>query len=145
MTNSDTTFGVHNVQYMLYCEHKADGSGTVTTNNFANVDAAKAYFFHADALTMFEANCTWLGWKLPQAGVDAGQSGGLIMARGFGIVENAATKSHAVKFQEDKAALSAADKFFARANILGVAYDVDAETPANGREQEFDGTNWVDI
>ena len=75
MTNSDDTFGVHNIQYMIYCEHTAEGGGVVGTNDFANIDDAKAYFFHADALAMFEENCTWLGWRLPKDGVDAGTAG----------------------------------------------------------------------
>ena len=78
MTNSDTTYGVHNVEYRLYMEH--DGAGdTQKANLFSNVEDAKAYFFHADALAMFEENCTWLGWRLPQDGVDAGTNGSLII------------------------------------------------------------------
>jgi hypothetical protein len=134
MTNSDTTFGVHNVHYSIWCEHTAEGGATVKSNNFANVTEAKEYFFHADALAMFEENCTWLGWRLPSEGVEAGSSGGLIMARGFGEVENSATKSHADKFQEDKTALLAAGKFFARANILGADHDGLAT---------FNGTDWI--
>ena len=135
MTNSDDTFGVHNIQYMIYCEHTAEGGGVVGTNDFANIDDAKAYFFHADALAMFEENCTWLGWRLPKDGVDAGKPGGLIMARGFGEKEDPSAKSHADKFNEDKTALLAAGKFFARANILGTAHDGNAT---------FDGTNWIE-
>ena len=134
MTNSDTTFGVHNVHYSIWCEHTAEGGATVKSNNFANVTEAKEYFFHADALAMFEENCTWLGWRLPSEGVEAGSSGVLIMARGFGEKENAADKSHADKFNEDKTALLAADKFFARANILGADHDGLAT---------FDGSSWT--
>ena len=138
MTNSDTTFGVHNVQYMIYCEHLAEGGNTVRTNNFANVTEAKEYFFHADALAMFEENCTWLGWRLPKDGVDAadGTLGGLIMARGFGEKENPADKSHADKFDEDKTALLAAGKFFARARIWAEAYDDGTAS--------FDGSSWIE-
>lgn len=135
MTNSDTTFGVHNVQYMIFCEHLAEGGDTVRSNNFANTDDAKAYFFHADALAMFEENCTWLGWRLPKNGVDAGSVGGLIMARGFGEKEDSTAKSHADKFQEDETALLAAGKFFARANILGTVHDGEAA---------FNGSAWIE-
>ena len=136
MTNSDDTFGVHNIQYMIYCEHTAEGGGVVGTNDFANIDDAKAYFFHADALAMFEENCTWLGWRLPKDGVDAGKPGGLIMARGFGEKEDPSAKSHADKFNEDKTALLAAGKFFARANIWAESYDTG--------EAAFNGSAWIE-
>ena len=139
MTNSDTTYGVHNVAYHLYVEHTAEGGDTVKTNRFANVADAKAYFFHADALTMFEANCTWLGWRLPQAGVDAGTSGGLIMARGFGTKGpgTAAGDDWADHFNADKTTLINDNRFFARANIMSVPY-----TTGDGRGKEFDGSSW---
>ena len=138
MTNSDTTYGVHNVEYRLYMEH--DGAGdTQKANLFSNVEDAKAYFFHADALTMFEANCTWLGWRLPQAGVDAGTSGGLIMARGFGTKGpgTAAGDDWADHFSADKQALVDAGRFFARANIMSSPY-----ATGDGRGKTFDGSSW---
>ena len=138
MTNSDTTYGVHNVAYHLYMEH--DGAGdTQKTNLFNNVEDAKAYFFHADALAMFETNCTWLGWRLPQEGIDAGISGSLIMARGFGTKGpgTAAGDDWADHFSADKQALVDAGRFFARANIMSVPY-----TTGDGRGKEFDGSSW---
>ena len=85
---------------------------------------------------MFEENCTWLGLRLPKDGVDAGNPGGLIMARGFGEKEDSTAKSHADKFVEDKAALLAAGKFFARANIWAEAYDDGTAS--------FDGSSWIE-
>ena len=139
MTNSDTTYGVHNVAYHLYVEHTAEGGDTVKTIRFANVADAKAYFFHADALAMFEENCTWLGWRLPQDGVDAGVNGSLIMARGFGTKGpgTAAGDDWADHFTTDKQALIDAGRFFARANIMSVPF-----TTGDGRGKEFDGSSW---
>ena len=138
MTNSDTTYGVHNIDYRIFFEFT--GSGTLNTANlFSNVEEAKTYFFHADALAMFEENCTWLGWRLPQEGVDASTNNGLIMARGFGTKGpgTAAGDDWADHFSTDKQALVDAGRFFARANIMSVPY-----TTGDGRGKEFDGSSW---
>jgi hypothetical protein len=138
MTNSDTTYGVHNVDYRIFFEFT--GSGTLNTANlFNNVAEAKAYFFHDDALAMFEENCTWLGWRLPQEGVDAGTNNGLIMARGFGTKGpgTAAGDDWADHFSADKQALVDAGRFFARANIMSSPY-----ATGDGRGKTFDGSSW---
>tara|TARA_B100000749_G_C18185683_1_gene365726 strand:- start:154 stop:579 length:426 start_codon:yes stop_codon:yes gene_type:complete len=138
MTNSDTTYGVHNVDYRIFFEFT--GSGTLNEANlFNNVAEAKAYFFHDDALAMFEENCTWLGWRLPQEGVDAGTNNGLIMARGFGTKGpgTAAGDDWADHFSADKQALVDAGRFFARANIMSSPY-----ATGDGRGKTFDGSSW---
>ena len=140
MTNSDTTYGVHNVEYRIYFEHTAGGDPKTNEGNlFNNVEEAKAYLFHADALTMFEANCTWLGWRLPQEGVDAGTNNGLIMARGFGTKGpgTAAGDDWGDHFTTDKQALIDNNRFFARANIMSSPY-----ATGDGRGKTFDGSSW---
>lgn len=61
MTNSDNAFGTFNKQTKLI-NQPYDGSTALTT--FANVDAAKAFFFTDEALTVMNECCTVLAWEL---------------------------------------------------------------------------------
>ena len=61
MPNSDSTYGVHNKQTKIISQVD-DGSSALTT--FANVDAAKTFFFTDDALTVMDECCTRLEWAL---------------------------------------------------------------------------------
>ena len=61
MPNSDNTYGTYNKQTKIIAQND-DGSTALTT--FANVDAAKAHFFTAEALTVMDECCTVLEWAL---------------------------------------------------------------------------------
>ena len=61
MTNSDNTFGTFN-KITHIAAQPYDGSTALTT--FADVAAAKAHFFTADAITIFDETCTLLEWEL---------------------------------------------------------------------------------
>ena len=65
MPNSDNTYGVHNKQTKIISQVD-DGSTALTT--FANVNAAKAFFFTDDALTVMDECCTVLLWELKADG-----------------------------------------------------------------------------
>lgn len=58
MANSDNTFGTFNKKTSLFTQTAA--SPTV----FADVDTAKAHFFTAEALAVFDQCCTTLQWAL---------------------------------------------------------------------------------
>jgi len=62
MPNSDNTFGTHNKQTKIISQSNYDGSTALTT--FANVNAAKAFIFTNDALTVMDECCTVLEWAL---------------------------------------------------------------------------------
>lgn len=61
MTNSDNTFGTFNKRTQILSQID-DGSTALT--NHANVDAAKSFFYTADALTVFDECCTELQWAV---------------------------------------------------------------------------------
>lgn len=61
MTNSDNTYGTHNKQSKIIAQVD-DGSTALT--NLADVAAAKAFFFTADALAVFDECCTELQWTV---------------------------------------------------------------------------------
>jgi len=61
MPNSDNTYGTYNKQTKIIAQND-DGSTALTT--FADVDAAKAHFFTAEALTVMDECCTVLEWEL---------------------------------------------------------------------------------
>ena len=59
MTNSDNAFGTYNKQTQILSQ--ADESNL---QNFADVDAAKSWFYTADALAVFDECCTELQWAI---------------------------------------------------------------------------------
>ena len=61
MTNSDNTFGTFN-KITHIAAQPYDGSTALTT--FSSVDEAKAFFFTADAITIFDETCTELQWEV---------------------------------------------------------------------------------
>lgn len=61
MTNSDNTFGTHNKKTHILSQVE-DGSTVATV--YDNVDTAKAAFYTADALTVFDECCTEIQWAL---------------------------------------------------------------------------------
>ena len=61
MTNSDNTFGTFN-KITHIAAQPYDGSTALTT--FSSVDEAKAFYFTADALTIFDETCTELQWEV---------------------------------------------------------------------------------
>lgn len=61
MPNSDDTHGTHNKQTKIISQ-TYDGSTALTS--FANVAAAKTFYFHAEALTVMDECCTILEWAL---------------------------------------------------------------------------------
>ena len=61
MPNSDNTYGTYNKQTKIISQVD-DGSTSLTT--FANVNAAKAFFFTHEALTVMDETCTVLEWAL---------------------------------------------------------------------------------
>jgi len=61
MPNSDNTYGTFNKQTKIISQ-QYDGSTALTT--FANVAAAKEFFFFDDALTVMDECCTVLEWAL---------------------------------------------------------------------------------
>jgi len=65
MPNSDSTFGTFNKQTKIIAQID-DGSTTLT--EFADVAAAKSFFFTDDALTCMDETCTVLLWALENDG-----------------------------------------------------------------------------
>ena len=61
MPNSDNTFGTYNKQTRILSQID-DGSTAMTIH--ADVDAAKSFFYTADALTVFDECCTNIQWAL---------------------------------------------------------------------------------
>jgi len=61
MTNSDNTFGTFN-KITHIAAQPYDGSTALTT--FSSVDDAKAFYFTADAITIFDETCTELQWEV---------------------------------------------------------------------------------
>ena len=61
MPNSDNTYGTFNKQTKIISQ-QYDGSTALTS--FANVDAAKSFYFTDDALTVIDECCTVLEWAL---------------------------------------------------------------------------------
>ena len=58
MANSDNTFGTFNKKTQILSQ--VDGSST----NHADVDAAKSFFYTAEALTVFDECCTEIQWSV---------------------------------------------------------------------------------
>ena len=61
MTNSDNRYGTFNKRTQIFSQID-DGSTALTT--FATVSEAKAFFFTAEALAVFDECCTELQWAL---------------------------------------------------------------------------------
>jgi hypothetical protein len=61
MTNSDNTYGTFNKKTTIFSQID-DGSTALTT--FATVAEAKAFFFHTEALAVYDECCTELQWAL---------------------------------------------------------------------------------
>ncbi len=61
MTNSDNTFGTFNKVTHIAAQ-PYDGSTALTT--FSSVADAKAHYFTADAITIFDETCTELQWAV---------------------------------------------------------------------------------
>ena len=61
MPNSDNTYGTYNKQTKIIAQ-VSDGSSALTT--FADVDAAKDFFFTDAAKTVMDETCTILEWAL---------------------------------------------------------------------------------
>jgi len=80
MPNSDNAYGVYNKQTQILTQTATqaqledaainDGAswGTWTKTNFADVDAAKQYFYTSAALTVFDECCTQLQWSVENDG-----------------------------------------------------------------------------
>ena len=72
MTNSDNAFGTHNKKTHILTQAPVevpnwDDSDTEylpAIQNFSDVDTAKAWFYTADALTVFNECCTELQWTV---------------------------------------------------------------------------------
>jgi hypothetical protein len=61
MTNTDNTYGTHNKLTKILSQ--ADDGSTALVD-FADVAAAKAHFFSADGLAVFDECCTELEWAV---------------------------------------------------------------------------------
>ena len=61
MTNTDNTYGTHNKLTKILSQID-DGSTALV--DFADVAAAKAYFFSDDGLAVFDECCTQLQWAV---------------------------------------------------------------------------------
>lgn len=61
MTNSDNTHGTFNKKTQILSQID---DGSTALQNFADVDAAKSWFYTANALTVFDECCTELQWSV---------------------------------------------------------------------------------
>ena len=61
MTNSDTTFGVHNKKTTIYSQPY---DGSTALQEFSDVTEAKAWFFEDATLTIFDECATQLSWEV---------------------------------------------------------------------------------
>ena len=61
MPNSDTKFGTYNKRTQILTQID---DGSTALQNFADVDTAKAWFYTANALTVFDECCTELQWSV---------------------------------------------------------------------------------
>ena len=61
MPNSDNTFGTFNKRTQILSQYD---DGSTALQNFADVDAAKSWFYTANALTVFDECCTELQWSV---------------------------------------------------------------------------------
>ena len=95
MTNSDNRYGTFNKRTQILTQIN-DGS-TVPTS-FSTVDEAKAFFYKADALTVFDECCTELEWSV----VDSTK---LKYTMTFGIKGGVAEDDWAPQFNSRKQAL----------------------------------------
>ena len=111
MPNSDTQDGVFNKMTKEYKFYKRleDSSEAVVTQSFSgNVETAKAYFFHADALTNNDTNGTQLEYAITADG------NGLKMTIAFGTKGTAGiaeADDWAATWATTKDSLIAADKW----------------------------------
>ena len=67
MPNSDTNYGTHNKQTKIFSQIDytvSTGDKVLPRTVFANVDAAKTYFFTTEALAIWDECCTNLQWAL---------------------------------------------------------------------------------
>ena len=127
MPNSDTQDGVHNkiTKEIKFYKHLADSSEEVLAQSFSgNVETAKAYFLHADALTNNDTNGTQLEYAITADG------NGLKFTIAFG------TKGTAGIAESDdwtdiwtttKASLTAAGKWFKATTYVHTAKNIDDE------------------
>ena len=61
MPNSDNTYGTFNKRTQILTQID---DGSTALQNFADVDAAKSWFYTANALTVFDECCTELQWSV---------------------------------------------------------------------------------
>ena len=61
MTNSDNQYGTFNKRTQILTQIN---DGSTALQNFADVDAAKSWFYTANALTVFDECCTELLWSV---------------------------------------------------------------------------------
>ena len=61
MPNSDNQFGTFNKRTQILTQVD---DGSTALQNFADVDAAKSWFYTANALTVFDECCTELQWSV---------------------------------------------------------------------------------
>jgi hypothetical protein len=61
MPNSDNTYGTFNKRTQILSQID---DGSTALQNFADVDAAKSWFYTANALTVFDECCTELQWSV---------------------------------------------------------------------------------
>ena len=102
MTNSDNRYGTFNKRTTIFSQID-DGSTALTT--FATVDEAKAFFFNAEALAVYDECCTELQWALVGAT-------GLKRTMTFGTKGNvAAADDWAEQYKSRKAALTSINKW----------------------------------
>ena len=85
MANSDNTFGTYNKQTKIFSQNDiafSTGDGFVTKTVHANVEAAKTFFFTAEAVAIWDECCTGLQWAL--VADDAGNNTKLKVTFDFG-------------------------------------------------------------
>jgi hypothetical protein len=105
MTNSDTTYGLHNkLTKILYQKTtNTDGStATIVAQSFSgNLTTAKDFFLTAEAQALNDAKATQLSYAI------TGDGNGLKFTIAFGIPENPDTTPWAKAWEDGKAALIA--------------------------------------
>ena len=104
MTNSDTTFGVHNKQTVILSQTD-DGSTALTV--FSDITEAKSHFYTDEALTVIDECATQLQWGLVND--DNGDATKLKRTFAFGIIEDASAQQWAEAYNRRMKALQDAD------------------------------------
>ena len=61
MPNSDISYGTFNKRTQILSQYD---DGSTVLENFADVEAAKSWFYTDDALTVFDECCTELQWSV---------------------------------------------------------------------------------